>query len=274
MTGDRHPSAVQLAEIADEALAALDAGRQIALFSERYPGFDLATAYKVTATLRARRRARGERPVGRKIGFTNRNIWAEYGVYAPIWGDVYDTTLHGLDQLEGGFALGRLLEPRIEPEIAFGLARAPEPDMDEAALLASIDWISHGFEIVHSLFPAWRFAAPDTVAAFGLHGAYLVGPRHRASADWLAPLTRFEITLSCDGTVVERGGAVDVLGGPLTALGHLVRLLAEDLDNPPLAPGEIVTTGTLTRARPVAPGQTWATAISGLPLTGIELRLR
>ena len=39
------------------------------------------------------RRARGERTLGRKIGFTNRNIWAEYGATAPIWAHVYDTTL-------------------------------------------------------------------------------------------------------------------------------------------------------------------------------------
>ena len=55
-------------------------------------------AYKVTAAVRAKREARGERPIGRKIGFTNRTIWAEYGVYAPIWGYVYDGTVRDLTQ--------------------------------------------------------------------------------------------------------------------------------------------------------------------------------
>jgi len=31
-------------------------------------------------------------PVGRKIGFTNRTIWAEYNVYGPICGYVYNRT--------------------------------------------------------------------------------------------------------------------------------------------------------------------------------------
>jgi len=36
--------------------------------------------------------------------------------------------------------------------------------------------------------------------------------------------------------------------------------------------GEIVTTGTLTDAMPVAPRGTWSTRIYGLPINGITLR--
>ena len=154
-------------------------GGQIAPFSERYPGFALDDAYRVTAAVRARREARGERPIGRKIGFTNRTIWAEYGVYAPIWGYVYDRTVHDLARRGASFSLSGLAEPRIEPEIVFGLAAAPAPGMDARALIGCIEWVAHGFEIVQSIFPDWKFAAADTVAAYGLHGALLIGPRHR-----------------------------------------------------------------------------------------------
>ena len=266
-----------IAAIAAEVLAAFDARRQIAPFSGRIPDFDLTTAYAVTAAVRRMRQARGERPVGRKIGFTNHTIWAEYGVYAPIWGDMYDTSVRALAESDA-FDLGRFCEPRIEPEIAFGLARAPEPGMGEAALLSCVEWVAHGFEIVHSLFPGWRFAPADTVAAFGLHGAYLIGPRRRIeaaeSASWLRALASFQIALERNGEVVDRGKAANVLDGPVLALRHLVELLAHDPDNPPLAAGEIVTTGTLTRALPVMPGEAWRTTISGLPLDGIAVRLR
>src|SRR5262245_9517187 len=164
--------------IASAAFAALDAGRQIAPFSTQVGGFTLEDAYRATDAVRRLREARGERPIGRKIGFTNRTIWAEYGVYAPIWGFVYDRTVHELADVRTGFPLAGLAEPRIEPEIMFGLAAPPTPDMDEPALLACIDWVAHGFEIVQSIFPNWQFAAADTVAAFGLHGALLIGPRH------------------------------------------------------------------------------------------------
>jgi 2-oxo-3-hexenedioate decarboxylase len=260
--------------IAAEILAAADRHAQIAPLSGRVAGFGLDAAYAVTAAVRRLRVARGERPVGRKIGFTNRTIWAEYGVYAPIWGDMYDTTVMTLAASGGAVNVAALAEPRIEPEIAFGLARAPEPGMDETALLGCIEWVAHGFEIVQSLFPGWRFAAADTVAAFGLHGAYRLGPKHPVrGGGWLNALASFDIALARNGAVVERGRAADVLDGPLTALRHLVGLLAVDPANPPLAAGEIVTTGTLTRALPVAPGERWSTAIDGLPVAGIEMRV-
>ncbi|MDF3040990.1 MAG: Hydratase/decarboxylase, partial [Thermomicrobiales bacterium] len=81
-------SAIQT--IADEAFAVLNTGRQIVPFSAHYPAFDLDDAYHVTAAVRAMREARGETPIGRKLGFTNRTIWDEYGVSGPMWGYVYD----------------------------------------------------------------------------------------------------------------------------------------------------------------------------------------
>ncbi len=260
--------------IAAEAFAVLGAGRQVAPFSGRFSPFGLDDAYRVTAAVREKREARGERPIGRKIGFTNRTIWEEYGVYAPIWGHVYDRTVHDLVTAGPAFSLSGLAEPRIEPEIVFGLARAPAPGMDPRALIGCIEWIAHGFEIVQSIFTNWKFAAADTIAAYGLHGALLIGPRHRAAAraqDWTRDLATFEIDLFRDGAPTDHGRAANVLDGPLFALSHLVDLLAADPVNPPLAVGEIVTTGTLTRAFPVAAGETWTTKLNGVPLEGARI---
>ena len=124
---------------------------------QRYPtgNFDLADAYAVSAAITRRRKARGEQPVGWKIGFTNSSIWAEQGLSAPIWAPMYDTTVAG-GTGEATLSIGGLLEPRIEPEIALRIAQAPHPDMDEAELLACVDAVTHGFEIVQSLYPGWR----------------------------------------------------------------------------------------------------------------------
>jgi 2-oxo-3-hexenedioate decarboxylase len=269
-------TALSIDAIAAECLSGLEGGPKLTPFTDRVAGFDLAQAYRVTAALRRLRQARGDRMIGRKIGFTNRTIWAEYGVFAPIWGDMWDTTVRELAERAAGVGLARLAEPRLEPEIAFSLARAPEPGMDEAALLGCVDWIAHGFEIVQSPFADWRFRAPDTVAVGGLHGAYFIGPRHALrpadAAAWLVALSRFTLTLARDGATIDHGSAANVLDGPLSALRHLVGLLAHDPENPPLEAGEIVTTGTLTRAFPIAPGETWRTALDGLPLDGIAIR--
>ena len=272
-TRSAQPDPNAIDRIADEVVALLGTGGQIAPFSGRIPGFDLERAYAVTAAVRRRREAAGERPVGRKIGFTNRTIWARYNVHAPIWSHVYDSTVHVL-RANTPFSLAGLSEPRIEPEIVFGLGHTPQPGAEEAALLDCIDWVAHGFEIVQSVFPGWTFLAADTVAAFGLHGALLVGPRHPVTprrAAWAAELASFEVDLCRDGAPVDRGRAANVLGGPLSALRHLVDLLAQDKANPPLAAGEIVTTGTLTDAFAVTAGERWTTRFEGIGLDGAAL---
>ncbi len=258
--------------VAAEVLSALDTGRQIEPISSRISSFDLDNAYRVTAAIRHMRESRGEMPVGRKIGFTNRTIWAEYNVYGPMWGYIYDRTVKNLAEIDNTFSLVDLAEPRIEPEIVFKLASAPAPSIDERALLASIEWVAHAFEIVQSIFPGWKFSAPDTVAAFGLHGALLIGPCYSISAHaeyWERTLSSFEIDLKRNGVIADHGQSMNVLGGPVSALRHLVNILAGDQVNPPLAVGEIVTTCTLTRALPVSAGETWTTELAGVALDGL-----
>ena len=266
---------IDLQAVANEVFVTLGTGRQIEPFSSRIREFDLDDAYRVTAVVRKMREGRGELSVGRKIGFTNRTIWSEYNVYAPIWGYIFDRTVYHLSDIGDTFSIANLVQPRIEPEIVFRLAEAPAPDMDEKTVLASIDWVAHGFEIVQSIFPGWQFAAPDTVAAFGLHGALLIGPRHPVAGrteHWSQALSTFEIDLKRNDTAVAHGCASDVLGGPVSALRHLVEVLSRDRINPPLTVGEIVTTGTLTRALPVAAGETWTTELIGIPLDNIRVR--
>jgi len=82
----------------------------------------------------------------------------------------------------------------------------------------------------------------------------------------------FEIDLKRDGTVVDHGLGTNVLGGPVSALRHLIDLLARDQVNPALAAGEIITTGTLTRAFAVSVGETWTTELTGLALHGLCVR--
>ncbi len=81
----------------------------------------------------------------------------------------------------------------------------------------------------------------------------------------------FEIALFRDGALVDRGEAGNVLGGPVSALRHLVEALAADPEAEPLRAGDIVTTGTVTRAFPISPGERWTTAVAGLDLPGMDL---
>ena len=258
---------------ADAVLDAMDCHQLIEPFSDRDPSLDEDGAYAIAWDVHARRRERGERPVGRKIGFTNRTIWAEYGVWAPIWSHVYDSTVHHAPDGNARVSIGHLLQPRIEPEIQLHFARTPPVTRDEAAILESIDWIAHGFEIVQSVYPEWRFGKVDAIAAFGLHGALMVGRpvAVRDVDDCAAKLRNFTISLSRDDGQTVRGGGANVLDTPLLAFAHLAEVLGRQARFAPVQAGEIVTTGTLTKALPVSAGETWATVLDGIDLPGLSI---
>ncbi len=258
--------------IADELMALLGTGRQTAPFSQHHPALDIAEAYAIVARVDTLRRARGETPKGRKIGFTNPEALRGFRISGPIWNFMYDSTVH--DAADAAFPLTGLCEPRIEPEVVLHLAKAPRAGMSDADLLSCVDWIAPGYEIVHSIFPGWKFTPADAVAAYGFHGALLLGAKREVDGEWLAKLSSFSVDLTSDSGVSRAGHARNVLGSPLKSLGRML----EEIDRYPacetLRAGEIVTTGTLTEAMPIAPGETWTTRFDGIGLEPLRVRFR
>jgi len=262
--------------IADHLIAAFDSATPLDPITAAQPGFTVAQAYDVLALIEDRRRAQGWQPVGRKIGFTNRTLWPRYGVHEPIWGFVYDHTVIRAENGRAEVPLEGLAQPRIEPEILFGLKAPPPRSHDAHAILAAIDWVAHSIEIVQCFHPDWKVKLPDCTAANGLHGRLVVGPptpvHDIPGLEGLLPAAR--VRLKCGRKVVDKGVGANVLDSPLYALAHLVELLAIQPDFDQLHAGEIVSTGTLTDAHPVKPGETWSTAIEGLPLAGLTVKFR
>ena len=268
---------------AHQLLAARSNSQKIASLSSDNPALSLKDGYDIAKTILDVRIAQGEIPVGRKIGFTNRTIWPRYGVThpidRPIWGQMFDTTVrytednHGLQSLDGA------VQPRIEPEIVFKLAKAPAPDATIESIAECIEWMAHGFEIVVCPFPDWKFNAVDAIAAFGLHGSLIIGePKMLSGAtrrNLAAVLANASVSLSLiEGdsfTLRAAGFGSNVLDSPVHALWHLHQLLLSQPQFAPLSAGEIVSTGTLTDAYPIEPGHTWTTAFSGVSLPGLTV---
>jgi 2-keto-4-pentenoate hydratase len=80
-----------------------------------------------------------------------------------------------------------------------------------------------------------------------------------------------QVTLRRDGTITDRGVGANALGHPALALAFLADIVARQPQFDPLTAGEIVTTGTLTAALPIAPGETWTTDYAGLPISGLTI---
>lgn len=238
-------------------------------------GTDVHTAYERALSVRQMRIARGEKPRGYKVGFTNRTLWPRYGVFAPMWGTVWDSTLSFCDG-EGEVPLARTAHPRIEPEAVFGIARTPPARASLQELFDSLEWVAPGFEVVQS-HQGWKFVAADTVADGGLHARLLVG--RRLPVQGVAPdaetferkLATARIQLLQGGKAIDEGVGANVLDGPLHALRHFLEELRSYPGATDLQPGDVVTTGTWTDAWPVQRGQAWSARFDG-PLG--ELRVR
>jgi len=241
-------------------------------------GFDLPAAYQSAIHVRQLRIARGEAPRGYKIGFTNRQIWLRYNVFAPIWGTVWDTTLSFCDG-QGAVSLSHTCQPRIEPETVFGMRATPRAHASLEDLFDAIDWVAPGFEVVQSHLPDWKFSAPDTVADGGLHARLLVGRRlpvrelATSGRQLDERLASAEVTLLKGDEVMEHGRGANVLDSPLRALHHFLKELHQCPNAPNLVAGDVVTTGTWTDAWPVAPGEHWTAAFSA-PLSQLAVEFR
>lgn len=260
----------------EQLLSHYDEGRLWETAPSASPGYGVPQAYQAQLEIRRLRVARGEQPRGFKIGFTNRGIWPRYGVYAPVWATVWNTTVHHCEGA-GVVELGSACQPRLEPEAVFGIGRTPPPAASMDDLFHCLDWVAPGFEIVQSHSPGWKFQAADTIADGGLHAHLLVGHRTPAAgiaqsaADLEHRLAGCEVRLMHGGQERESGRGASVLDGPLHALHHFLQELRSCPGAPDLQPGDVVTTGTWTDAYPVEAGQTW-TAVFGEPLGRLEVR--
>lgn len=112
-------TAPDLRAIAREVKSAQDHASRLDPLTSRHEEFDLSAGYEVAHLIHQARCAEGATPVGRKIGFTNPDMWALYGVREPIWAHVYDTTVVHAPSGAAICSLCDFSEPKIEPEIIF-----------------------------------------------------------------------------------------------------------------------------------------------------------
>ncbi len=134
-----------------------------------------------------------------------------------------------------------------------------------------------GFELVDCHYPGWRFTPADGVVDFGLHATLIVGERIfvkdlAPAATLVGQIRRFRAKLLRDGQFQEGESGSDVLGSPLLALDYLAREIGQQAAEP-LVAGEVVTTGTLTAAPFVRPGQIWRVEVTGIDLPALTLEL-
>ena len=164
----------QLSDCAAELLAARTAVRTLRPVSHRYPGVTLDEAYEIDARVHRLRLAQGAVALGRKIGLTNTSAWRKLGVEAPVWSSIYGHSVIHWTDTRGRLSLAPFLAPRIEPEVVVHFREAPDVSQGEEGVLAAIDWIASGYEIVQSNYDSKDTVVADTVANSVFHGLSLI----------------------------------------------------------------------------------------------------
>ena len=222
------------------------------------PEEDIDAAYAVQDAWVEDSTSAGARVVGRKIGLTSPAVRAQLGVDQPDFGVLLDS----MECPDGGCVdIARTLQPRIEAEIAFVLARdLTDAAIGEAEVAAATAFVVAALEVVDSRIADWDIGIVDTVADNASSGLFVLGA-HRRALGGLDP-AGCSMTMWRGRDVVSAGTGAACMGSPLAAVAWLART-ARDYGRP-LRAGEIVLSGALGPMVPVAPGDGFRADISGL----------
>ncbi|UIO99130.1 fumarylacetoacetate hydrolase family protein [Halobaculum sp. CBA1158] len=228
------------------------------------PPATLAEGYRVQTRLVDRLAADRGNPVGYKIGFTNERVRADLAVGEPGYGRLLGGTVRDATAVDGPVSVAseEFVGLRIEPEIAFRLGGDLPSDADRDRARDAVATVHPAIELVDSR-TGWEFDAPLAVADNCLDAGLVLGDG--TDPDGL-PLGEESVTLRIDGERVDSGVGADVLGHPLAALAWL----ADAVDGLPA--GALVSTGSLTAPRSVAPGETATATFASLGRVGLRVR--
>lgn len=259
--------------LAAQIIQAQDNNSQLNTISSSGRELSMHEAYKVSWLVHEVRLRSGWKPIGRKIGFTNRDMWSLFGVAQPVWSFVYDRTYEEINST-CSCPLLDLVQPKIEPELVLCMRAAPSVGAGEEEVLDCVEWIAHGIEMVQCHYPDWKFTSTDAVCDSSFHGKLFVGRKRLVPRDHLevsAMLKACEVTLYRGEERVEVGHGRNALGSPLLAVTSLIEAIHREGSVYPILPGEIITTGTITKAYSVNPREQWRTEFSQNEFTGLTI---
>lgn len=247
-----------LQQAADRLWQAATSGAPCQPVRDLIGNMDLNAAYQVQEINTERRLAEGSRIVGRKIGLTAKSVQRQLGVSQPDSGMLFDDMDVPLGE---EIAFSRVLQPRIEAEIAFVMGRDLEGErLTTADVLSAVDCAVAALEIVGSRVAGWDISIHDTIADNASSGLFVIGDQPRKLSD---------IDLRMSGMVMERrgvpisvGAGVACLGSPVASALWLAKVMAST--GRPLREGDVVLTGALGPFVPIEPGDAVTARINGL----------
>jgi len=239
-------------------IAAFDKAEPTLPVKELIEPLGLAGAYRVQEEIVTYLCRDGAKLTGRKIGLTAKSVQAQLGVDQPDYGALLDS-MEFTDFEE--IPWSKLLQPKVEAEIAFVLGR----DLDQegvslADVIRAIDYALPAIEVVDSRIRDWKISIYDTVADNASSAAYVLGGHARKIEN--LDLSLCGMRLDFQGEPVSTGCGAACLGNPLNAVKWLARQMVKL--GQPLKAGQVILSGALGPMVSVKAGGVYEARISGL----------
>jgi 2-keto-4-pentenoate hydratase len=220
----------------------------IAPFTDADPSLDMDDGYAIQRAFTELLVADGEIITGYKAGLTSAAMQNMFGVDSPDYGPVMASTIRA----DGAtVSLDDFIAPKVEAEVVFRLA-APlaGPGVTLTQARAAIGAAMAGLEIVDSRIENWRIRLADTIADLGSTGAAVFGRAVTPSPEVDYRLAG--MVFSRNGDLIATGAGAAALGDPVAVVAWLANVLGEHGIG--LEAGQVIMTGALHAAVPLAPG--------------------
>jgi 2-keto-4-pentenoate hydratase len=229
----------------------------LAPLTDTFPHMTVTDAYAVQLEYARLRRAGGAILVGHKIGATSKAIQELFDINTPDYGHLFDDMRCTEDS---PVAIGELIQPLVEPEIAFVLGQELHgPGITASDVIDAASGVVACLEIIDSRIEGWRIRLADTVADNGSSARFIVG----------AEVVPISTDLATEAVIFERSGAIVGEGTGAAVLGHPAEAaawLANALGSFGVAMGRgsLVLSGSITSAVAARPGDTFEARFSTL----------
>ena len=248
----------QIHKIAEELINAERLRQVVKPLTDRFPQINSDEAYKIQLAGLEMKKARGPRVVGKKIGLTSKAMQKMLNVDQPDYGHILDNML-----LEDGsrFSGEELIQPKIEPEIAFVLEHDLQgPGITLLDVLAATRFVVPALEVIDSRIEGWKIKLCDTIADNASSGRVVLGnsPKRINQVD----LRLVGMVLEKNGEVVQTGAGAAVLGHPANAVAWLANAIGKF--GVSLKAGEVIMPGAISAAVDVRAGDSIAASFDGI----------
>lgn len=245
-------------QIAEELVVAERECKAINPFSETWPDFDLETAYEAQGLFVRAKVDAGDIVVGAKLGLTSRAKQEAMGVSDPLYGRV---TRKMLAPFGEPLDLTSLIQPRVEPEIAFLLGEELSGRATVTDVLSATRSVFAALDVLDSRYRDYRFTLPDVVADNSSAGRFLLGPKALPPTE-VPDLRLVGCVLRADGDLVATAAGAAVMGHPAASVAWLVNRLAERGEALPA--GSLIFSGGLTAPIALRAGHSVTAEFDGL----------